>query len=100
VIVVLPVDNVFDIITAPLTVSDSGNLTPDEFAIKAFAEVFALIETSVEELTTIAGPEVFPVDTVKLVTPSLVFIVVVVKLDIKLLLLCHLHRLLNYIHQK
>jgi hypothetical protein len=95
VIVVLPVASVLEIITAPFTVRGNGILTPEEFAIKLFDDVLALIETSVVELTTIAGPEVLPVVTVKLVEPSLVFIDVVVKLDIKLLLLYHLHRLLN-----
>jgi hypothetical protein len=53
-------------------------LVMNEFVLE-----LARIHTSLFELTTIAGPEVLPVVTVKFVVPLAVLIVVVVKDDIR-----------------
>ena len=77
--------NVLVIVAAAFT------LTPVVFAMITFIVLLAPTVTVSVELITIDGPEVLPVLTVKLVEPSFVFIVVVVKLDIIRSPLFHLH---------
>lgn len=72
-------------VTATLLLNVAGVLTTadDVLIVKTFNDEFARIQSVFDELTTTAGPDVFPVVNVKFVIPSLVLTVVVVNDDIR-----------------